>query len=285
MRDMEALGAEFARHALRQHAQARLGRRELGESGFAAQAARCAGEQHRAAPKRREPARGLASHQETAVAADPPKVLEHLRRHLAEIHLAIVARVIGHEVECIESGAGSHCAIEQMNNIVFARRVHNGGLRTVAFRGDGAHDLFDLAGATARDEHMMAAFGKAAAQRGTEAELGADADYDCDRLAHRVSRSSATKLAFIRLVRGYRGSKTFNMKDHFTTEDTEDTEEKQNGKNRIGVNGGMDYSQFLAANFRSDGLSTTETFQPEHFPRSCLASVSSVVNAYLLRSK
>ena len=34
----------------------------------------------------------------------------------------------------------------------------------------------------------------------------------------------------------------------------------------------MDYSQFRTANFRSDGLSGTDTFQSEYFPCSSLSS-------------
>ena len=39
MRDVDALRTVFARHTLRQHAQARLGRRKVRESGLAAHAA------------------------------------------------------------------------------------------------------------------------------------------------------------------------------------------------------------------------------------------------------
>ena len=45
---VHALGAILARHALRDHAQARFGGGELGKSGFATEAARRTGKDHRA---------------------------------------------------------------------------------------------------------------------------------------------------------------------------------------------------------------------------------------------
>ena len=73
------LAAVLARHALRDHAQARLGGRELREARLAAQAARGAGEDHRAAAEGTEPAGRLAPDEKAGEAADAPEVLEQLR--------------------------------------------------------------------------------------------------------------------------------------------------------------------------------------------------------------
>src|SRR5258708_2012822 len=212
VRDVDALRAKFARHALCQHAQAGLGRCEVGESGFAAQAARCAGEQYRAAPQWNEPARRFPSHQEAAEAADAPEVFEHFRRQVAEIQLAVVACVVGDKVERIPSGAGRRGAIEQANDILFACRVRQYRFRAATFRRNGVHDLFDLVRASSSAHPVVAAFCKAAAKRRSETKLRADADYDCDWLTHRASLSSSTKSPFIRLVHGSRSGRDFARK-------------------------------------------------------------------------
>src|SRR6266849_2521665 len=98
MRDMDAEWPVFARHALRNHAQAGLGGREMREPRLATDAGRSAGEDDGTAPQRREPARRLAPDQETAEAADAPEILELLRCQLAEIDALIVARVRRDEV-------------------------------------------------------------------------------------------------------------------------------------------------------------------------------------------
>src|SRR6187431_239117 len=66
---MDAEWPIIARHALRDHAQAR----------FAANARRSAGENDAAAPERHEPARCFAPDQKAAEAADAPEILELLR--------------------------------------------------------------------------------------------------------------------------------------------------------------------------------------------------------------
>ena len=75
-------GAVLAGHALRDHAQPRLGGGEVRVAGLAAQAAGGAREDHRAAAQRDQPACGLATDQEAGEAADAPEVLELLRGQL-----------------------------------------------------------------------------------------------------------------------------------------------------------------------------------------------------------
>src|SRR5689334_5532342 len=97
--DMQALRAELAGHALGDHPEAGLGRGEVREARLAAQAARGAGEDHRAAALRRQPPRRLAADQEAAIAADPPERLELGGRRLAEIDPLVVAGIEDHEIE------------------------------------------------------------------------------------------------------------------------------------------------------------------------------------------
>src|SRR5262245_43839329 len=85
MGDMDAERAIFARHALGDHAQPRLGRGEMGKARLAAEARRGAGEEDGAASPGHEPARRLAPDKESAEAAHPPEILELRRRRLAEI--------------------------------------------------------------------------------------------------------------------------------------------------------------------------------------------------------
>src|SRR6185295_40313 len=125
MRDVDALWAKFARHALRQHAQSCFGCGELGETWFAAQAAGGAGEQHRAAAERHKAPSGFPADQESAEAADAPEFLERLRRQFTKVLLAIVACVVSDEIECIQFGARSHGMIEQPDDVLFTSGVHN----------------------------------------------------------------------------------------------------------------------------------------------------------------
>src|SRR5216683_6478917 len=73
MRDMDAEGPVLARHALRDHAQAGLGGREMREPRLAANAGRSAGEDDSAASERHQTARCLAPDNEAAEAADAPE--------------------------------------------------------------------------------------------------------------------------------------------------------------------------------------------------------------------
>ena len=113
MGDMEALRPELARHRLDHEAQSALGGVEGGEARPAAQRARGAGEDHRAAAERRQAAHRLAGEQEAGEAADPPGVLEVLRRHLAEIDGGVVAHVEDQQVGRRSLGIVGHRAVEQ----------------------------------------------------------------------------------------------------------------------------------------------------------------------------
>ena len=60
-------------------------------------------------------------------------------------------------------------------------------------------DLFDLVGTSPRDEHVVTAFGKTAAQRRAETTFRADTDYDCDWFAH-CGSSHARKNRVLRMM-------------------------------------------------------------------------------------
>src|SRR3954468_19491723 len=90
---VHALGAVLARHALRDHAQARLGGGELGKPGLPGEAAGRTGEDPRAPAGGDEPAGRLAADEKARKAADPPEFLELLRRGLAEVDVLIDAGV------------------------------------------------------------------------------------------------------------------------------------------------------------------------------------------------
>ena len=71
----------------------------------------------------------------------------------------------------------------------------------------------------------------------------------------------------------------FDRKDHFTTENTEDTEEKQ------GENSGVTLFHWLimirhSKNWRRSFSKSHLPFNPITFSSFCFSSVSSVVNAF-----
>src|SRR5215217_2269119 len=109
---MDAEWPIFARHALRDHAQASFGCRKMRKSRFAANARRSAGEHDAAAPERHEPARCFAPDQEAAETADAPEILKLLRGQLAEVDALIVPRVRYDDLGRIETVARGHCPLE-----------------------------------------------------------------------------------------------------------------------------------------------------------------------------
>src|SRR4051812_5401855 len=184
MRDVYALRTKFSRHALRKHAQSGFGCRKMGKAGFAAQAARGAGEQHGAASQRYQSPGRLASDQKSAEAANAPEVLEHLGRQFAKIQLAIVACVVGHQIGRSDAGARCRGVIEQPDDVLLSGGVHGERFRTTSVRLDGTHHLPDFFQAATCHEHMVAALGKTPAQCGTQSKLSADADHDCGWSVH-----------------------------------------------------------------------------------------------------
>src|SRR3954470_15301547 len=109
---MDAEWPILARHALRDHAQARFGCRKMRKSRFTANARRSAGENDAAAPERHEPARCFTPDQEAAEAANAPEVLALLGGQLAEVDALIVARVRYDELRRIETVARGHRPLE-----------------------------------------------------------------------------------------------------------------------------------------------------------------------------
>src|ERR1700730_11282218 len=84
VRNVDAVRAVFTRHALRDHSQAGLCRREMRIAWFAAEAGRSSREDERATAERNKSPRGLASDQEAAEASDAPKILEPVGREFAK---------------------------------------------------------------------------------------------------------------------------------------------------------------------------------------------------------
>ena len=135
-------------------------------------------------PERDQPAGRLAPDQEAGKAADAPEVLEQLRRDLAEVDHLVVAGVEDDDVGRVAPAAGRHGAIEQGDDLLFARRIGGNGLGAAAGGDDAGHHLLDLGGRTAGDQDVIALPGEATADRRADALLGADAHDDCGRLTH-----------------------------------------------------------------------------------------------------
>src|ERR1700733_15296237 len=74
MCNMNALWAEFSRHALRDHAQTRLTCREMGKTRHSAKRSRGSCKEDRAATKRDKSACRFAAYQESAECVQPPEV-------------------------------------------------------------------------------------------------------------------------------------------------------------------------------------------------------------------
>src|SRR5215471_8912753 len=159
--DMDAQRPVLARHALRNHAKAGLGGREMRESRLAAQACGSAGEDNGAAPEGDEPARRLATNQKAAEAADSPEILELCRRQLAEINAPIVAGVEDDEARRLTSVAWRHRPIEEPNDIILPRRVHHHGFGAAPRLAYRLHDALDLLVRSAGNEEVIV-FGRKA---------------------------------------------------------------------------------------------------------------------------
>src|SRR5712692_9698054 len=193
--NMDAPWAVIARHALREHAQAGLGSGEMREAGLAAHAARRAGEQDRAASQRHQVARRLATHQESAEAAYPPEVFEHFGGQFEEIDLAVVTGVVNGEIDRIQSGSGRHGAGKCRHDIRFARYIGEHGFGAGPAGLDGLRHLLDLGGRPAGDDHVIALFREATAERSAESLFGADAEDDCNRFAHYLASREKNVIA------------------------------------------------------------------------------------------
>jgi len=144
--NVEAERPEFARHALRDHAQPRLGGRKLREACLAAQTTRRPREDHRAPPERRQSPYRLAPDQEPGKAADPSELLEELRWELAEIYPLVVTGVEDDKVGWLATAAGVHGAVKQPNHVDLARSVRQNRLGAAPSGGDRAHHRSILAG-------------------------------------------------------------------------------------------------------------------------------------------
>ena len=78
VRDVDALRAELARHALADHPQAGLRRGKVAVGRLAPHAAGCASEEDGAPAQRHQAPRGLPPDEEAGEAADPPEIFEQL---------------------------------------------------------------------------------------------------------------------------------------------------------------------------------------------------------------
>src|SRR5713226_2542361 len=191
MGDVDALRPVFPRHALRDRPESSFGCREVRVTWLAPEARRGSREDDRASAQWDQPARRLPSDQESREAADAPEILEHLRRELAKIDLLIVAGVEDDEVGRLAAGTGRERPVQEASDVLLARGIGRDGFSAASRRGDGAGDLLYLLTRTASDEHVIALAREAAAERGAEAEFGADADDDCGRRAHHLAPSDA----------------------------------------------------------------------------------------------
>jgi hypothetical protein len=178
VRDMDALGSVFSRHALCDHAQTGLGRREVSIARLAAQACRGPGEDDRAAAERDESPRGFAPDQKAAEAADPPEILELPGGHFPEIDPPIVPGIVDDQIDRVQARAWRDGLLEQPGDVTFARRIRHDRLGAATFAEDRVRNLVDLAAGPSGDQDVISLRGKPPAQRRAEPLLGADADND-----------------------------------------------------------------------------------------------------------
>src|SRR5712691_6053659 len=136
------------------------------------------------AAERSKSPRGLTSDQEAAEASDAPKILEQVGREFAKFDLLIVSGVIDDKIGWAHAITRGHRAVEQPAYVALDRCVGHNRLGTAAGRRDRLYDLFDLVGAPAGDEDMVAFGREAPAQRRAKPAFGAHADDDGGRLAH-----------------------------------------------------------------------------------------------------
>src|SRR5258708_28737302 len=95
---MNALRSELARHALRDHAQTRLARGEMGKARHAAERSRGPCEEDGAATERHKTACRLPAYQESAARVQGPEGLESRGVHLPESPLLALAGIIDHQI-------------------------------------------------------------------------------------------------------------------------------------------------------------------------------------------
>src|SRR5580704_4896369 len=184
VRDVDAEGPVLARHALRDHAKASLGGREMREPRHTAQTPRSAREDNGAAPERRQSARCLAADQKAAKAANSPKTFELRRCQLTKIDALIVAGVKNDKVGRVTPVAGRYRPIEQADDIVLACRVHRHGFGAATAFANRLDDLRDLLGRSAGDDQVIALGREAPAQCGAEPAFGTDTYDDGGGRAH-----------------------------------------------------------------------------------------------------
>ena len=96
--DMDALGGELTRHALRQPAQRKLAHRERRRLWIAFYARRGAGEQHRAMPARQHPPYRLLTDQERTEGACRQCALDLRRLQIDERPAGAGGRVVDHDI-------------------------------------------------------------------------------------------------------------------------------------------------------------------------------------------
>src|SRR5260221_8970616 len=126
---MTALRSELARLALRDHAQPRLARGEMGKARHAAERSRGPCEEDGAATERHKTACRLTAYQESAERVQAPEVLESRGVHLPEIDLLVVAGIIGDEIGGTAIPVARYCGIEQPGDVLLPRRIYRKGGR------------------------------------------------------------------------------------------------------------------------------------------------------------
>src|ERR1700681_4631698 len=156
VRHMDSGRPVFARHALRDHAQAGLGSGELRVTGLASKARGCAGEDHRSAAERNQTPRRFTPHEKAAEASDSPESFKQFGRKLAKIHFLIACGVVHDELSGFAPVRWRHCAIEELHHGFLFCRVHWHSLGAAASCEDRRHDLFELAWRATGDQDVQA---------------------------------------------------------------------------------------------------------------------------------
>src|SRR5579864_6338554 len=173
MSDVNTLGSQLTRGALRNRAQAGLGRREGGESFAATQGSGRAREQDRTAAARAHHARRFAPGEEAGEAGHLPHLGENSSRRLDQTEAHIGADVEDHD---FESPDARFDVVEQGDHVGLDACIDAEGVRGAALSADFAGqrlELIEIAGAPGETDRMPVA-GKCFGDGGPESIAGAD---------------------------------------------------------------------------------------------------------------
>src|SRR5271165_3992416 len=171
MRDMDAFGARFARHALSQSRQCVFAPGERGVTRRAADTRGSVGEQDRAALARHHACRRLASVQEPGEGAHLPHFGINARGGFADREADVAANIEDQHFYRADFALDGG---EQGGDIIFAAGVTAEGMSFATGRFDLSHQRVQPGPRPAREAHDVALTGEAAGDRTTRGITGTD---------------------------------------------------------------------------------------------------------------